>query len=484
MRNGFVIFMLLCTLSLSAQSAIWDYAESIYYPRITDSIIRDIDGDGYDELIISAYRYGGKVVDVYKIVNKKPVQVDSIPVPYFTVFFDAGDIDNDGSFDIVFLSSDGLYYRKIRRNYNDRVPALKHIPGVTSEIVVPQPELLTDVTLVADLDGDGSNELIVENVRAIEIYETENFTMLASINLKTILEFSMTPGQFYPHYIFYTLPIILVTDLDNDNKQEIITKFPNSVNVFSMDGSLGNWVLRRRLNMGKDNIYFLSNSFIKFSFPVISDLNNDGVKEVIISSANLDMPRLRFEAIGNVYFLEKYSFNLDKGRKIVVKGIPINLPVFYNIQNETYKDLIMPVIPFSLGSVFGLLSGGGSIKVPFMLFSQDETEFNLKKPKKLFEIPFQIENITSFIEELPFDQVNPGEYPDFYYFTHIHKNKTVEITRYSWSGKRYEANLVRIMPVPRYNPQLPATLKLGNFAGDAKKEILFMTHANFYTLVR
>ncbi|MCK4799150.1 MAG: hypothetical protein KAT05_17390, partial [Spirochaetes bacterium] len=426
-----------------------------------------------------------KFVDIYKIVNGNLSLIDKIEVPYYTVFFDVGDLDNNGKCDIVFLASDGLYYRDISHKFKENKVKLKHIKSIKSEIVVPQPELLTDVNMVVDLDGNGTNELIIENIRAIEIFETKNFKKLASIELKTILEYALIPGQFYPHYIFYTLPIILLKDLDNDNKKEIITKFPTTINVYSQN-NLSDWGLKNRIFIGRDNVYFLSNSYVKFAFPVITDIDNDTIKEIVVSSVNLNMPRLKFEAIGDVYFLNKKNFKLNKNKKIIVKGIPLNLPKFFNISTDKYKDFIIPVVPFNLISVFGLLSGAGSVKVPFMHFKQDKEKFDVKHPKKLFEIRVRIENITSFVEELPLDQYKEGEYPDFYYFSHDFKKKTVNILYYYYYKKKekYYSTVVKSLSIPGYRPELPSTLKLGNFSKNAKKDVVFITHKNLFVISR
>ena len=228
-KTFLIIFFLINSL-LIINSQSWKVSKSKNYHRITDCIIEDIDNDKIDEIIISYYEYEGKFVDIYKVKNGNLNLIDNIKVPYYTVFFDIGDIDNNGKIDILFLASDGIYYREIPSNNK-----LIHIESVKSEIVVPQPELLTDVNMIIDLNGDGKNELIIENIRKIEIYETKKFTLLASIDLETILEYALIPGQFYPHLIFYTLPIILIEDLNNDNKKEIITKFPTAIYIFSQD---------------------------------------------------------------------------------------------------------------------------------------------------------------------------------------------------------------------------------------------------------
>lgn len=481
----YTILVLLIFVSLNVFSQKWDLSSSKEYLRITDCIIEDIDNDSIEEIIISSFSYDGKYVDVYKSINGSLKQIDSIKVPYYTVFFDVGDIDNNGRYDIVFLTSEGLQYREIVFDMSARPNILKNIKNVKSEIMVPQPELLTDVNMVVDLDGDGKNELIIQNIRAVEIYETNNFTQLASIKLKTVLEYALIPGQFYPHYIFYTLPIIQVKDLDNDKKMEIITKFPSSINIYGQK-SLKNWEIKNRMYVGKDNVYFLSNAYVKFAFPVITDIDNDKIKEIVISSANLNLPRLKFEAIGDVYYFKKKEFAINKNKQIVVKGIPLNLPYFFNISDPKYKDFILPVIPFNIISVFGLLSGAGSIKVPFLYFKQDKDTIDTKRPDKLFDIEVRLENITSFVEELPLDQSAAGEFPDFYYFVHDFKEKTVDILHYYYNEdkEKYYSYAAKTISIPNYRSDLPATMKLGKFTDHKKKDVLYFTHKNLYLLTR
>lgn len=479
----YIIFFLIVFLQ-AIFSEEWVVLKSKEYLRITDSFVRDIDNDGISEIIIASFSYSGKKVDIYKIVKNELLLIDEINVPKRTIFYDVGDIDNDKITDIVFLASDGLYYKSINLTKDNPKIKFNYISTIFSEIVVPQPELLKSVPMIIDLNEDGLNDLIIENIRAIEIFDTKNFTKLASINLETILEFALIPGQFYPHYIFYTLPIIQIKDLDNDNKKEIITKFPRSINIFGMNKGLTNWELKRKIFIGKDNVYFLSNSFVKFSFPVITDIDNDGIKEIIISSANLDMPRIKFEAVGDVYYFSKWDFNINESKQIVIKGIPLNLPYFFNISNGKYKDFICPSIPFNLVTIFSILSGRGNVNVPFMYYQQDKERFDVKNPKKLFEIPFRIEHITSFVEELPFDQYKENSYPDFYYFIHNPKEKTTDIIYYYYDKGKYQSEIIKTLSTPDYTPELPGALKLGKFRNESKKDVLFIIHKRFFVVKR
>lgn len=484
-----IIILILATLSFTVTfqsfSEDWSLLKSGDYTRITNSIVRDLDGDGIDEVIISQFtQKEGKFVEIHKIENTKIVLLDKISVPEYTIFFDVGDLDNDGATEILFLTSDGVYYRPLNISTKKIHFTLKKIDYIKSEIVVTQPEILTSVDMIIDLDGDNKNELIFANIRNIEIYETNNFSLIDKIPIHTFLEFALIPGQFYPHYIYYTLPIILVTDIDADNIKEIIAKFPRSINVFSYVNK--DWKLKLKVDMAKDNVYFLSNSFVKFTFPIITDMDSDNIKEIVVSSANLDMPRIRFEAIGDLYFMDKGNFSINKNKQIVIKGIPINLPYFLNVGDDKYKDFIIPSVPFNLVSIFQLLSGGGGIDVPFTFYEQTEERFENRKGKKLFDIPFRIENMMSFIEELPFDQYKDRSYPDFYYFLHDKKNKTVDILYYTYveSKLRYSSEVIKNFDIPGYRADLPANLKLGKFSKNQKKDVLFIIHKTFYILKR
>ncbi len=483
MKNYFLVLSLLIAGSFWADGDGWNVIMSKNYQRITDCIIRDLDKDGFDEIVLSYFAYSGKKIDVYKYKDGL-VLTDTFNVPEYTVFFDAGDIDNDGTPDIVFLTSDGLYYAPINLRGTKSDKSYKIQKNIRSEIVVPQPQLLTNVPMVIDMDGNGKNDLVVENVRQVEIYETSAFQSMGTIKLDTMLEFSIIPGEFYPHYIFYTLPIIQVVDLDNNGVKEIITKFPRSMNVYSMKSDK-TWQLNNIIKVEKDNIYFLSNSFIKFSFPVIEDVDGDNMREVIISAANLDMPRIKFEAVGDMYYLDKTSFKTKSTGQLIIKGIPLNLPVFYNITDKKTRDLICPVVPFNLFSIFNIFNGSGDLKVPFYHYVYKDGKY-LDSPAKLFTISFKIENVMSFVEELPFDQVDPYSYPDFYYFK-INNSKLyadIQYFHHSTDKNGYgEENIARI-DMKKYRADLPSTLKIGRFSNKKRKDVMFITSSNFYLVVR
>lgn len=483
------LLLLLLSLSIFASDLTdrvdpeWQYVKSKKYLRITDCIIRDIDDDKRDEVVIASFSFSGKTVDVYDVNNNSLQLIVSFSVPQDTIFYDIGDIDNDSFYDIAMLTPQGLYYHSIARN-RGLVTNYNIIKHIKSEIVAPQPELLTSVPMIVDFNNDGKNELVVENVRSIEIYRTADFKMLSSINLETVLEFSIIPGEFYPHYIFYTLPIILIKDIDNDGNKEILTKFPRNMNIFSHNGKMTDWKHARKIKVDKDNVYFLSDSFVKFSFPVIEDIDNNGMSEIIISTANLDMPRIRFEAEGDIYHLDK-RFNNEKRHKITIKGIPVNLPAFFNISDPVYKDLICPVVPFNLVSIFSIISGSGGIKVPFYHYKQTVEGYS-SKADKIFSIEFRIENVMSFVEELPLDQYEAGKLPDFYYFSHNQPNKQsyIEYYYHNENRNRYENDIIATLNTEDYKPYLPATLKIGNFTSHKRKDVVFILHSSFYILTR
>ena len=478
MKNIFAIFIVISAI-FSIYSEEWKISKSGDYVRISDIIIKDLDGDGIDEIAISYYNYSEKNVDIYKTNNGELKLIDKISAPPRAIYFDVGDLNNDKKANVVFLASDGLYFKTIGENKK-----LTHIPSIFSEIVVAQPQLLKSVNLIMDLDNDKKNELVIQNIRAIEIYETTNFSKLASISLETFLEFSMVPGQFYPQYIFYTFPMTFITDIDGDGKKEIITKFPTAINIYGQQ-SLNKWYRKSVIKIAKDNIYFLINSFVKFTFPVISDINNDKKKEIIVSSAHLDIPRLRFEALGDIYFERKGNYVNDTTKQIVVKGVPLNLPVFLNISSKEYKDFVMPVIPFNIFTIFSILSGSGSIDVPFLYYQQTSSGFDTKKSRKLFDIPFKMENIVAFIEELPLDHYKDGEFPYFYYFSNNKKERTIDIIQYSYDIKKngYKDEVIIKLDYVA-NQGETSVLKLGNFSKTKEKEIAYITSHNIFLITR
>ncbi len=478
MKKISIIFIFIFTLFFIGADE-WKIFKSRDYVRISDPVIKDLDNDGIDEVAISYYDYDGKKVDVYKIVNGELKLLDSVRVPKGVIYFDVGDLNNDKKADVVFLASDGLYFKTI-----GEAKPLNRVSTITSEIVVSQPQLLKSVNLIMDLDSDGKNELVIQNIKAIEIYETLNYTKLSSVNLETFLEFSMVPGQFYPQYIFYTFPMTFITDIDGDGKSEIITKFPNSINIYAQN-SLKSWHLKSVIKISRDNIYFLINSFVKFTFPVISDINNDNKKEIIVSSAHLDIPKIRFEALGDIYYNNNDSYINDTEKQIVIKGVPLNLPYFLNISNKEYKDFIIPAIPFNIFTIFSILSGSGIINVPFLYYQQTNSSFDVKKGKKLFEIPFRMENIVSFIEGLPLDHYKDGEFPDFYYFTNNKKDKKTDIIQYAFDAKKnnYTEEVILKLNYITSNNET-SVLKLGNFSKNVKKDLLYVTGHNIFLITR
>ena len=233
-----------------AKENAWDFP--CYYETIQAA---DLDGDGDDEILartddgIVAYRAGdisypengidtGIVSWTWKKLSTGPAWSDSgwMPAEYYSTIQTA-DIDGDGSAEVLGRGEYGLEAWKYFGD-NDSWTSmgvlndLSNINGFDSE-----PYFST--LQFADVDGDGSEELVVRSGHGIYTYkysqDESGWKQLSSCG-----PFSDAEGWFKDYY-----PSITTADVDGDGKAELLGRGEEGLYTFSWqydsDREAWNW---------------------------------------------------------------------------------------------------------------------------------------------------------------------------------------------------------------------------------------------------
>ncbi len=191
-------------------------------------LVEDLDGDGTKEIVIASYKGGGGVAyppgvsdnENYVLVLKAdgslynsnwPAIISTADSHYFTGYIAAGDVNGDGSKEIIlnqhFAGVGGVYERLQILDLNGQ--QLAGWPTILNSGEYPEYWPL-DAPVVADIDNDGKAEIILDDMRMI--YEDNS---QANPNWPPA-----PPNE--PVVDIYKNGGLQVRQLDGDNELEII----------------------------------------------------------------------------------------------------------------------------------------------------------------------------------------------------------------------------------------------------------------------
>lgn len=289
-----------------------------YYPTI-----KDLDGDGKPEIIQP--NFGTTTISILPnaasaTITSSSFTVFNINTSYNPLHVAAEDVDNDGKPDLV-----------VTDYYSNRIWVYKnvHASGSLNASSFASPVSFTTATnpqtsAIADIDGDGFNDIAVANYNSASISIFRNLGTLGQINSNTFdtkIDFT-TSSQ----------PIeIGLVDMDEDGRQDIVT----SNNIAPAVSFLKNRSTRGSISFAAH--VSPSTSYNGYGL-AIGDLNNDRKPEVVALS--------RSSAFGMI-FQNNTSNNTITGGSFAVTNLPV--PIYgyrsakiADMDGDGKNDLIVP----------------------------------------------------------------------------------------------------------------------------------------------
>ncbi|MEO0231601.1 MAG: hypothetical protein ABIM29_03570 [candidate division WOR-3 bacterium] len=325
--NGMVF-----VINTQTHDSLWVYKNDTL--MFTSTAAGDVDGDGINEIVFSALKYGADTIPSLFILNGEDGSIYNIIDSFFVGGFNIYiyrrfpwcaypvlcDLNNDGAEDII-----GLRY------YSDTVFKLCAF-DIKNNTFLWEKNFPAWRIAAADLDNNGINEVITLTQRTLGSPETIYIRCLNGFNGDIIWEKAMDSKKRFP------FPFA-IGNINSDMEKEIVFAHGNSgyggaVYAFNKDG---------QILWGKDPIDLFAVLDIDHVgeyhiAPHIVDINNDGEMEILIEFA---------------YACMIYSFNGNNGDTFVYEipyCPPDTFPAAYvplftlgDADNDGYLEIIATV---------------------------------------------------------------------------------------------------------------------------------------------
>lgn len=255
----------------------------------------DIDGNGSKEILIG---YDTKVSIIDHNGNQLPGWPQSIDPQnsgaHLQISPAVADLDNDGSPEII-AANDQYKTFIFRADGTQWAGWPKNLGGSFTNLAID------------DLNGDGTREIIVTTYGSVRIYDLN--------------------GVFFPGFPFFTNTINTppaIGDVDGDGQKEVVFATltgPSKLYMIKLNGTvMPGWP--RSINPSLPSNYTASSS------PVLGDLDGDGKLECVIGSND-----------GQVYAL-RYDGSNQPGWPRATKPVQVNSPAIGDIDGDGLPEVV------------------------------------------------------------------------------------------------------------------------------------------------
>ncbi|MFQ5706683.1 MAG: FG-GAP repeat domain-containing protein [bacterium] len=371
--------------------------------------LEDLNHDGLKDVILVSTRgaengAAGRWLSIY-LQNRQgftPQPQQSFELEDQVILFDIGDVVGDQNNEFVYFAEDGLYYYAL----GDSGYVLKptRLFKTDSIFMLSDKRSIHSWNFVADLNGDGVDEVLVPKITKIDIHFRDPDKTGWLVNEVAMGMQPTVSGYFNRRFSVgskveasYATPFLLYQDFDADGRKDLLGVYHDSLLVFCQKQSgFFSQECQQRIPLDYGDIWrggkiqrtHLGDKSEQQFLMKIQDLNGDGVvdiistrvstKESFISPKNEVLvyfgKRRRHNATTAVYFdPEPDQVIRPGGNQIVLDIVDLN--------KDGKSDFIIPVVKVGLKNLIKMLLTK-RVELEAEIYLMGEDDLYPKKPDR------------------------------------------------------------------------------------------------------
>lgn len=436
----FVLLSVLLISNLSFAADLFRVYDVRFEGKLLYYHVEDLDNDGLKDLLVftSPEETGAESQRWVSVYLQEPDSFPAAPAQRFRlpeagILFDIGDVVGDSNKELVYFTDEGLAYLTFENGAFKTTP--RKLFAGESIFMLADPETVGIWDFVADMNGDGRDEILVPQFRSCELFlrrpNDAGWTAHA-IPLRMMPEVF---AYYNPRFSVgrhagarYALPYMLFDDYNADGRRDLLAVYPDSLVVFCQDergafaatcrhrvpldfGRIWPGVRILRTHIGQESLR-------RFLMRII-DLNGDTLLDAVALRVSTKESIVNPETEVQIYFGRTDTTNHhgtarfpDEPDQTLEPDGTLAVLDIQDLNRDGKVDLMIPTVQVGLRSIIGmLLNRRVNIDARVFLLGEDDRYPDDPTIKRTLVIPFTFEGgPTSPVYEI--DDFNGDGYYD------------------------------------------------------------------------